>query len=105
MDLLDQLLAERKYIAGDVFTLADIAIWPWYGACALGRIYNAGEFLDVSSYKNVVRWAKMLEETRPAVRRGRMVNRGEPDTSNKLYADIPNLKERHSRSDWPAALR
>jgi GST-like protein len=80
-------------MCGDEFTIADMAIWPWYGALALNRIYGmAGEFLDVKSYRNVMRWAEAID-TRPAVKRGRMVNRnwGEPDFQ---------LHERHDASDF-----
>jgi len=102
LDVLDRNLATRTYVAGESYTLADIAIWPWYGALVLGRLYSAAEFLDVASYTHVVRWAKMIEETRPAVRRGRMVNRGSSD-SDPLYKNLPNLPERHSRADWTKA--
>jgi GST-like protein len=92
MDVLDRRLAETRYIAGDEYTIADIAIWPWYGTLALGKIYNdAGTFLEVESYKNVQRWTKEIAERR-AVKRGRVVNRvnGEP---HEL------LEERHSAAD------
>merc|ERR1711920_111817 len=95
LDVLNQQLAKNKYIAGDEYTIADIAIWPWYGALVLGRLYGAGEFLAVHEYPHVLRWAKQLEEERLAVRRGRMVTRGDPDRQNKLYAGIPNLLNRH----------
>ena len=92
LDVLDKQLAENLFIAGDEYTIADMAIFPWYGNLALGRQYNAGEFLDVASYKNVVAWAEKLD-TRPAVKRGRMVNRtsGEPHEQ---------LRERHNASDF-----
>ena len=92
LDVLDRQLAENPFIAGDEYTIADIAIFPWYGNLALGRQYNAGEFLDVASYKNVVAWAEKLD-ARPAVKRGRMVNRtsGEPHEQ---------LRERHDASDF-----
>ena len=92
LDVLDRRLAESKYIAGDTYTIADIAIWPWYGGLAKGVLYDAGEFLAVHEYKNVQRWADMIAE-RPAVQRGRMVNRtwGEPSTQ---------LHERHEASDF-----
>jgi GST-like protein len=92
LDVLDRQLAENPFIAGDEYTIADIAIFPWYGNLALGRQYNAGKFLDVASYKNVVAWAKKLD-ARPAVKRGRMVNRtsGEPHEQ---------LRERHDASDF-----
>jgi len=92
LDVLDRQLAENPFIAGDEYTIADMAIFPWYGNLALGRQYNAGEFLDVASYKNVVAWAEKLD-ARPAVKRGRMVNRtsGEPHEQ---------LRERHDASDF-----
>ncbi|WP_170547978.1 MULTISPECIES: glutathione-dependent disulfide-bond oxidoreductase [Ruegeria] len=92
LDVLDRQLAENAYIAGEDYTIADMAIWPWYGQLVLGRLYSAAEFLDVESYKNVMRWAKAID-ARPAVQRGRMVNRafGEPHTQ---------LHERHDASDF-----
>ena len=92
LDVLDRQLAENPFVAGDEYTIADMAIFPWYGNLALGRQYNAGEFLDVASYKNVVAWAEKLD-ARPAVKRGRMVNRtsGEPHDQ---------LRERHDASDF-----
>ncbi len=92
LDVLDKQLADKKYICGDDYTIADIAIWPWYGNLVLGEAYNAGEFLDVESYTNVVRWAKEIA-ARPAVKRGRIVNRfwGEPEEQ---------LPERHSKNDF-----
>ncbi|MBW4706443.1 glutathione-dependent disulfide-bond oxidoreductase [Roseobacter sp. YSTF-M11] len=92
LDVLDRQLAERDFIAGTDYTIADIAIWSWYGQLVLGRLYDAAEFLDVESYKNVVRWAKAID-ARPAVQRGRMVNRsfGEPEMQ---------LHERHDASDF-----
>ena len=92
LDVLDRQLAESPFVAGDEYTIADMAIFPWYGNLALGRQYNAGEFLDVASYKNVVAWAEKLD-ARPAVKRGRMVNRtsGEPHEQ---------LRERHDASDF-----
>ena len=74
LDVLDKLLAERQFITGDTYTIADMAIWPWYGQLVLGRLYNAAEFLDVESFTNVLRWAKQID-ARPAVQRGRRVNR------------------------------
>jgi len=92
LDVLDKQLATRRYIAGDEYSIADIAIFPWYGALVLDGIYEAAEFLDVKSYKNVVRWAELVA-SRPAVKRGRMVNRltGEPASQ---------LHERHDASDF-----
>ncbi|MEQ9737941.1 MAG: glutathione-dependent disulfide-bond oxidoreductase [Algiphilus sp.] len=92
LDVLNRRLAESRYLAGDAYTLADIANWPWYGALALGRLYEAGEFLQVQEYEHVQRWAKELD-VRPAIQRGRMVNRfwGEPHEQ---------LPERHDASDF-----
>ena len=92
LDVLDRHLAHNEYMAGDVYTIADMAIWPWYGALVKGLVYDAGEFLQVQSYKNVQRWTDKIAE-RPAVKRGRMVNRafGEPSSQ---------LRERHDASDF-----
>lgn len=92
LDVLDRLLATRPYVAGAEYTIADIAIWAWYGNLVLGRAYNAGEFLDVASYTHVLDWARRID-ARPAVVRGRMVNRtwGEPSEQ---------LPERHDASDF-----
>ncbi len=92
LDVLDRKLAETTYIAGEDYTIADMAIWAWYGQLVLGRLYSAETFLDVASYKNVQRWAKAID-ARPAVQRGRMVNRtfGDPETQ---------LHERHDASDF-----
>jgi len=92
LDVLNRRLADHRYLAGDEYTLADIANWPWYGALVLGRLYDAGEFLQVQEYEHVQRWAKELDE-RPATQRGRMVNRfwGEPHEQ---------LPERHDASDF-----
>jgi GST-like protein len=92
MDVLDRRLAENRFIAGDDYTIADIAIWPWYGALAKGLLYEAGEFLQVQEYAHVQRWAEELAQ-RPAVQRGRMVNRvmGAPESQ---------LHERHDASDF-----
>ncbi|WP_138935176.1 glutathione-dependent disulfide-bond oxidoreductase [Roseovarius arcticus] len=93
LDVLDRQLATRDFIAGENYTIADMAIWPWYGQLALGRTYDdAGTFLDVGSYEHVQRWAKAID-ARPAVQRGRMVNRsfGEPEMQ---------LHERHDAADF-----
>ena len=92
LDVLDRRLGESEYIAGAEYTIADIAIWPWYGGLAKGVLYEAGEFLAVHEYKNVLRWADQIAE-RSAVQRGRMVNRtwGEPSTQ---------LAERHDAADF-----
>ncbi|TQV75829.1 glutathione-dependent disulfide-bond oxidoreductase [Denitrobaculum tricleocarpae] len=92
MDVLDKHLAENRYMAGDEYSIADMAIWAWYGALALGRLYDAGEFLDVTSYKNVVRWAEEIG-ARPAVIRGRKVNRVNGPLEDQLH-------ERHAASDF-----
>ena len=92
MDVLDRHLSENEYMIGDEYTIADMAIWPWYGRLAQGGAYNAGEFLDVQSYKNLQRWTALID-ARPAVQRGKMVNKvfGEPQTQ---------LHERHDTSDF-----
>lgn len=92
MDVLDRRLAEAEYIAGDEYTIADMAIWPWYGALAKGLVYDAGEFLQVQDYKHVQRWTDQIA-ARPAVRRGRMVNRVMGDPATQLH-------ERHDASDF-----
>jgi GST-like protein len=92
LDVLDRELAAKTYIAGEDYTIADMAIWPWYGQLVLGRLYDAAEFLDVSSYENVMRWAKAVD-ARPAVSRGRMVNRA----FGELHTQ---LRERHDASDF-----
>ena len=92
LDVLDKQLLNNNYICCNEYTIADIAIWPWYGALVLGRLYGAGEFLDVKSYKNVVRWALMID-SREAVKRGRMVNR----INGKLDSQ---LHERHDAKDF-----
>lgn len=90
MDVLDRRLAESEYLGGEEYTIADIAVWPWYGGLAKGLTYGAGEFLDVGSYKNVQRWTDQIA-ARPAVKRGRKVNRGEG-----------GIAERHDASDFEA---
>ncbi|WP_104018685.1 glutathione-dependent disulfide-bond oxidoreductase [Roseovarius nitratireducens] len=92
LDVLNRELADKPFIAGDEFTIADMAIWPWYGQLCLGRLYDAATFLDAKSYKNVLAWAEKID-ARPAVQRGRMVNRsfGEPHMQ---------LHERHSAEDF-----
>ena len=93
LDVLDKNLANREYIAGNEYTIADIAIWPWYGALALGTIYDgATEFLQVRDYRNLCRWADKIA-ARPAVQRGRMVNRVFGDPASQLH-------ERHDASDF-----
>ena len=92
LDVLDRRLAENDYLAGTEYTIADIAVWPWYGALVKGLVYGAGEFLQVESYTNVVRWTDRIAQ-RPAVRRGRMVNRFSGQPSSQLH-------ERHDASDF-----
>jgi GSH-dependent disulfide-bond oxidoreductase len=92
LDVLDKRLAESEYVAGSQYTIADIAIWPWYGILAKGLLYDAGEFLSVQDYKHVQRWADAIGE-RPAVQRGRMVNRLSGELSNQLH-------ERHDAADF-----
>ncbi len=91
LDVLDRNLASRQFICGDEYNIADIAIHAWYGALVMGKLYEAGEFLDVASYKNVVRWTREIQE-RPAVRRGQRVNRVWGDEEKRL-------PERHDASD------
>ena len=92
LDVLDRHLADNAYICGNEYSIADIAIWPWYGAVYTGAVYNAAEFLDTSSYTHVGRWARSLAQ-RPAVKRGRIVNRTWGPLANQLH-------ERHDASDF-----
>ncbi len=92
LDVLDRHLADHKYLAGSDYSIADIAVWPWYGALAAGRLYDAREFLAVHEYENVGRWQQDIE-ARPAVARGRMVNRAWGDPAEQL-------RERHAASDF-----
>ena len=92
LDVLDRRLEQSAYLAGDAYTIADIAVWSWYGALAQGLLYNAGEFLQVHSYANVQRWTDEIAQ-RPAVQRGRRVNR----TWGKPASQLP---ERHDASDF-----
>ena len=92
LDVLDKQLAAHEFIAGDEYTIADMAIWPWYGGLLLGTLYGAAEFLDVKIYTNVIRWAEQIGK-RPAVIRGRKVNR----SWGEEWEQVP---ERHSRSDF-----
>jgi GST-like protein len=96
LDVLDRQLQNNRFIAGDEYTIADIAIWPWYGALVLNKIYSAAEFLDAHTYTHVMRWATELAE-RPAVRRGRIVNCtwGKPERQ---------LRERHEAADIDKVL-
>ena len=92
LDVLDRRLADSRYLAGDDYTIADIAVWPWYGALVNGLAYDAGAFLQVEDYAHVRRWTDLIDE-RSAVRRGRMVNRVTGDPSEQL-------RERHDASDF-----
>ena len=92
LDVLDRRLAESEYLAGKTYTVADMAVWPWYGALAKGLVYGAGEFLSVQDYKNVQRWTDQIAK-RPAVKRGRMVNRVSGDPASQLH-------ERHDAGDF-----
>jgi GST-like protein len=92
LDVLNRRLADSEYLAGDRYTIADIAVWPWYGALAKGLLYESGEFLQVQEYTHVQRWTNQIAQ-RPAVRRGRMVNRVSGDPKSQLH-------ERHDASDF-----
>jgi GST-like protein len=92
LDVLDRRLADHEFIGGATYSIADIAIWPWYGALIAGQAYEAAEFLDVASYTNVIRWAKRIGE-RPAVRRGRLVNR-------LVGPEEEQMAERHEAADF-----
>ena len=92
MDVLDRRLAESEYVAGPGYTIADMAIWPWYGGMVKGLLYGAAEFLSVHEYKNVIRWADQIA-ARPAVKRGRIVNRTSGNPAEQLH-------ERHDASDF-----
>ena len=92
LDVLDRRLADNEYLGGADYTIADMAVWPWYGGLAKGLLYGGGEFLAVQDYKNVQRWTDAIAK-RPAVRRGRMVNRLQGDPASQLH-------ERHAASDF-----
>jgi GST-like protein len=92
LDVLDRHLADKKYMCGDEYTIADIAIWPWYGNLELNTVYEAAEFLDAQSYNHVNRWAQEIR-ARPAVQRGRMVNRVNGPLEEQL-------RERHDAGDF-----
>lgn len=97
MDVLDRHLAENEYFAGDEYSIADMAIWPWYGVLSQGKLYEAAKFLDVESYTNLRRWTEQIAQ-RPAVVRGRIVNRAWGEDNEKC-------PERHSAADIDAALK
>ncbi len=92
LDVLDRQLADNRYIAGDEYTIADMAIWPWYGAVVANKVYEAAEFLEAHTYKHVLRWTEEVGQ-RPGVQRGRMVNRSWGEPSKQLH-------ERHDASDF-----
>jgi GST-like protein len=92
LDVLDRRLAEAEYLGGADYTIADMAVWPWYGALAKGMVYGAGEFLQVQDYKHLQRWTDQIA-ARPAVKRGRMVNCAWGDPAGQLH-------ERHDASDF-----
>jgi GST-like protein len=94
LDVLDRRLAESRYLAGDEYTIADIATWPWYGVLAQGKLYGAGEFLQVQTYTHLQRWTELIAQ-RPAVQRGRRVNRNFGDPAEQL-------PERHDGGDFAA---
>ena len=94
LDVLNQRLADNQYLCGDEYTIADMVNVAWYGALVSGVLYEAGEFLEVSSYSNVIRWAQNIQQ-RPAVKRGQRVNR-------VWGAEEKQLAERHSASDFDA---
>ena len=92
LDVLDRQLADNEYIAGSEYTIADMAIWPWYGALVTNKVYEAAEFIEAHTYTHVLRWTQQIAE-RPAVKRGRMVNRAWGDPASQLH-------ERHDASDF-----
>ncbi|MGA1797682.1 glutathione-dependent disulfide-bond oxidoreductase [Sphingomonas sp. 4RDLI-65] len=92
LDVLDRRLSESQYVGGDEYSIADMAVWPWYGALVTGQVYDAAEFLQVNDYKNVLRWTDLIG-ARPAVQRGRMVNRIMGDPASQLH-------ERHDAGDF-----
>lgn len=92
LDVLDRRLADNEYLAGDEYTIADMAVWPWYGALVTNKVYEAAEFIEAHTYTNVLRWTHQIAE-RPAVKRGRKVNRAWGDPSSQLL-------ERHDASDF-----
>ncbi|MHA3902948.1 glutathione-dependent disulfide-bond oxidoreductase [Castellaniella sp. WN] len=97
LDVLDKRLADHEFVAGSDYTIADMAIWPWYGGLLLNQVYGAAEFLSAGDYRHAMRWARAIGE-RPAVRRGRMVNRTSGDPSEQLW-------ERHDASDFDTRTR
>jgi GST-like protein len=96
LDVLDKTLAQREFVAGDEYSIADMAIWPWYGGVALGRLYDAAEFLQVESYEHLQRWSKAIDE-RPAAKRGRLVNKSWGEEHEQMH-------ERHAASDFEGKI-
>ena len=92
LDVLDKQLAHNQFICGDEYSIADMAIWPWYGDLVLGNLYDAAEFIEAQSYKNVISWAKAIA-ARPAVKRGKIVNKSWGELTEQLH-------ERHDASDF-----
>jgi GST-like protein len=92
LDVLDRRLADHQFLAGSEYSIADMAVWPWYGGLVRGALYGGGEFLAVQEYKNLLRWTEAIGE-RPAVKRGQMVNRAWGDPAGQL-------RERHDASDF-----
>src|SRR5690606_35279789 len=97
LDVLDKRLADHEFVAGDSYTIADMAIWPWYGGLLLNQVYGAAEFLSAGDYRHALRWAGAIGE-RPAVRRGRMVNRTSGEPSEQLW-------DRHDAADFDTRTR
>lgn len=97
LDVLDRRLADNEYLSGSEYTIADIAVWPWYGGLVKGLLYGGGEFLSVQDYKNVQRWTDQIAK-RPAVKRGRIVNRISGDPASQLH-------ERHDASDFETSTQ
>lgn len=97
LDVLDRRLAQSPYLAGDAYSIADMAVWPWYGALVKGQLYEAGEFLQVETYSHVLRWTNQIAQ-RPAARRGRMVNRVQGEPSSQLH-------ERHAAADFETSTQ
>jgi GST-like protein len=97
LDVLDRRLGETEFVAGAEYSIADMAIWPWYGGLVKGWLYGAAEFLDVQSYQHVQRWAETIGE-RPAVKRGRIVNRTQGDPASQLW-------ERHEADDFDTSTQ
>lgn len=97
LDVLDRQLANHEFVAGAEYSIADMAIWPWYGGIVLGRLYDAAEFIDANRYQNVLRWANTID-ARPAVQRGRIVNKTWGET-------LEQLRERHTAADIDAVIQ